>query len=173
MINKLQGFGGGKGGGGYGAPPAQSYGAPTQQPPAYNAPAVQQPPPSYSAPAPQVSIQQPPPSYNNNGRPATNNINTISNNNINSISSGNGISISNGNSIQQVSNNNFRPSNSDSYGSPVTSVIRKQPNFNIMNISIGIRSEVRDFFVFYKYSWKSIEKLVFVSTIIWYLDEVN
>ena len=47
VINSLQGLGGGKGGGGYGAPPANNYGAPAPQ---------VQPPPSYNAPAPQVII---------------------------------------------------------------------------------------------------------------------
>jgi len=108
VINSLQGLGGGKGGGGYGAPPANNYGAPAPQ---------VQPPPSYNAPAPQ---EQPPPSYNSGGRPATTNIN-----------------------IQPVSQNNFRPSNSDSYGSPVGGVITnpRSPvtvnNDDVANVPVG------------------------------------
>ena len=109
LINSLQGFGGGKGGGGggYGAPPA----------PGYNAPAPQQPPPSYNNAAPvQVPPQQPPQSYNNNGRPG-------------------GSSFTSSN-IQPVSQT-FRPSNSDSYGSPVGGVISNTNTDSVTNVPVG------------------------------------
>ena len=107
LINSLQGFGKGGDGGGYGAPPA----------PSYNAPAPQQPPPSYNNPAPvQIPAQQPPQTYNNNnnnvGRPST-------------FTSGN---------IQPVSQT-FRPSNSDSYGSPVGNVITNTDS--VANVPVG------------------------------------
>ena len=107
LINSLQGFGKGGDGGGYGAPPA----------PSYNAPAPQQPPPSYNNPAPvQIPAQQSPQTYNNNnnnvGRPST-------------FTSGN---------IQPVSQT-FRPSNSDSYGSPVGNVITNTDS--VANVPVG------------------------------------
>ena len=108
LINSLQGFGkGGGGGGGYGAPPAQSY----------NSPAPQQPPPSYNNNSPvQVPAQQPPQTYNNNnnGRPST-------------FTSSN---------IQPVSQT-FRPSNGDSYGSPVGGVITSTNTDSVTNVPVG------------------------------------
>ena len=111
LINSLQGFGKGGGGGGYGAPPA----------PSYNAPAPQQPPPSYNNNAPvQIPAQQPPQTYNNNnnnnnnGRPST-------------FTSSN---------IQPVGQS-FRPSNSDSYGSPVGGVITNTNTDSVTNVPVG------------------------------------
>ena len=70
------------------------------------------PAPSYNAPAP----QQPPPSYNNNGQ-AQQPQQTFNN-------------------IQPVSQT-FRPSNSDSYGSPVGGVITNTNSDSVTNVPVG------------------------------------
>lgn len=107
LINSLQGFGKGGGGGGYGAPPA----------PSYNAPAPQQPPPSYNNPSQvQIPAQQPPQTYNNN------------NNNVRP-------STFTSNNIQPISQT-FRPSNGDSYGSPVGGVITNTDSLSA-NVPVG------------------------------------
>lgn len=107
LINSLKGFGKGGGGGGGG------YGAPPA--PSYNAPAPQQPPQSYNAPAPQQSPQ----SFNNPVQIATQQPPQTFNNNIQPVSQ------------------SFRPSNGDSYGSPVAGVISNNNNGDSYGNPVG------------------------------------
>ncbi|XP_023334365.1 putative uncharacterized protein DDB_G0282133 isoform X2 [Eurytemora carolleeae] len=132
IINSM----GGGGGGGYGAPPSNTYGAP---PPSntYGAP-----PPSNGYGAPQGPLISGPNQNSQGSRPSFSNNNFNSNSLGNSFSSGvqapdsySGAQNSNSNnnnfvnSVQPVQNN-FRPSNTDSYGSPQGSTITGSLNGN-------------------------------------------
>ena len=150
LINSIKDIGGGvtNQGGGYGAPPPQpGYQTPTG--PQGPGPTQPQPGTGYGVPIGNPigpgTNNVPQNGYNNNNGGSFNGVNSVQpQNNIPSTNNFNGQNsvtpINNGNTIVN-NNNNFRPSNQDSYGSPVGGVITNQPQSTSFSSSNPSNSE--------------------------------